>query len=182
PVQILWNNMVEDTFPNIAYAFEPKEEDLMKRGPTPQKSPLFTREMLFLTVGNVIFNFICIFYFWFFWQHLNLGLDYARTMIFGVISVDTGFVIFSYKNLKKNIWKINPFSNKVLNVAALFTLLGFIAVIYIPFLQNLFYTVTLGIKSWLFLIANALLTVFFIELIKWYFIVRKERIKKHKTI
>ncbi|MDD5552147.1 MAG: HAD-IC family P-type ATPase [Candidatus Pacebacteria bacterium] len=175
PVQILWNNMVEDTFPNIAYAFEPKEKGVMGRGPTPQKSSLFTREMLFLTIGNVIFNFICIFYFWFFWQHLNLGLDYARTMIFGVISVDTGFVIFSYKNLKRNIWKINPFSNKVLNIAAIFTLLGFISVIYVPFLQNLFHTVTLGLKSWIFLIVNALLTVLFIEFIKWRFIVKKKK-------
>ncbi|MFH1648208.1 MAG: HAD-IC family P-type ATPase, partial [Patescibacteria group bacterium] len=33
--QILWNNIVEDTLPNIAFAFEPKEKDVMKRKPYP---------------------------------------------------------------------------------------------------------------------------------------------------
>ena len=45
PVQILWNNFVEDTLPNIAYAFEPKERGIMKRRPSSPTSPLLTKEM-----------------------------------------------------------------------------------------------------------------------------------------
>lgn len=52
PVQILWNNFIEDTLPDIAYAFEPKEEGVMKRKPTPLEAPLLTKEMKVLIFGT----------------------------------------------------------------------------------------------------------------------------------
>jgi len=167
PVHILWNDILEDTFPNVSFAFEPGEKNVMRRKPTAKKTSLFGKEGLFLTLGNIVFNFLAVFYFWFFWRHLNMGIDFARTIVFGVICVDTAFVIFSYKNLKENIWKINPFSNKFLNISAIFSLLGFALVIYIPFLRQLFHTVPLGVKSWLFLIADGVFTMLFMELIKF---------------
>lgn len=173
PVQILWNNVLEDTLPNIALAFEPGEKNIMERLPEDPRSSFFGRRALFLMMGNIIFNFLCIFYFWFFWKYLNLGLDFARTMIFGVLCVDTAFVIFSYKNLKRNIWEINPFSNKFLNISAIFSILGFALVVYVPFLRNLFHTVPIGFLGWLFLIANGIFTMFFLELIK--FLIKKKK-------
>lgn len=173
PVQILWNNILEDTFPNISFAFESREEGIMKRKPISLRASLFGKDSLFLTIGNVFCNLLCVFYFWFFWQHFNMGISYARTMVFGVLCVDTAFVIYSYKNLKKNIWEINPFSNKFLNISAIFSILGFALVIYIPLFRNIFHTVILGPKSWLFLIADGIFTMFFLELIKIFFIKNK---------
>ena len=54
-VQILWTNLVEDGLPDIALAFEPKEEDLMQRKPVSSGAPLLTREMkvLILITGLI---------------------------------------------------------------------------------------------------------------------------------
>ena len=52
-VQVLWNNLIEDTFPGIAFAFEPKENDVMKRKPV-KRNKLMTKEMKILIFATGI--------------------------------------------------------------------------------------------------------------------------------
>jgi len=175
PVQILWNNFVEDTLPNISYAFEPKEKGIMKRGPSFVKESLLNKEMKTLIFATgLIDEFILLGLFWFFWKKLNLDLDYVRTMIFGGMCIDTAFVIFCYKSLRKNIWNINPFSNKWLNVSSIMVFVTFAAAIYLPPLQKILYTVPLGWGSWIILLAIGITSMLLIEITKWYFISRHE--------
>jgi len=175
PVQILWNNFVEDTLPDIAYAFESKEKGIMKRKPAPAKAPLLTKEMKILIFGTgLIDQFLMLILFWYLWAHLGLNLDYVRTIIFGAICIDTAFVVYCYKNLRKNIWQINPFSNKWLVISSIVVFLTFALAVYLPPLQMLLHTVPLGIGSWLILIGVGILSMFLIEITKWYFISRHE--------
>jgi len=175
PVQILWNNIIEDTLPNIAYAFEPGEAGVMKRGPSPAKVPLLTKEMKMLIFGTgLIDQFLAFGLFWYLWQKLGLDLNYVRTMIFGAISLDTAFVIYSYKNLRKNIWQINLFSNKWLIASSLIVFIAYVLSIYAPPLQKILHTVPIGIGSWLILIIMGLAAVILIEATKWYFIAKHE--------
>ena len=172
--QILWNNIVEDTLPNIAYAFEPKEKGVMKRPPSSPKTPLLTSEMkalIFLT--GLIDQFLALALFLFLWKFLKLPLDYVRTMVFGTICLDTAFVIYCYKSLRKNIWEINLFNNKFLLLSSIVVFLAFALAIYLPFLQNFLHTVPLGLKSWLVIIGTAIISMLLIEGTKWYFIIRK---------
>jgi Ca2+-transporting ATPase len=46
PLQILWLNLVTDTFPALALAFEPAEADLMRRPPRAPDAPILSRHML----------------------------------------------------------------------------------------------------------------------------------------
>lgn len=174
--QILWNNVVEDTLPNIAYAFEPKEEDVMKRKPSAAKTPLLTKEMKILIFGTgLIDQFIALFVFWYLWGCKGMDLDYVRTLVFATICIDTAFVVFSYKNLRKNIWNISLFSNKWLNISALVVFFSLALAVYFPPLQQILQTVPLGMGSWILLIGVGLTSVLLIEITKWYFISR------HKT-
>ena len=175
PVQILWNNFVEDTLPDIAFAFEPKEKGIMKRKPVPAKAPLLTKEMkiLIFTTG-LIDEFLMLILFWYLWGKLGLNLDYVRTVIFGTVCIDTAFVVYCYKSLRKNIWQINPFSNKWLVISSIVVFLAFALAVYFPPLQSLLHTVPLGIGSWLILIGIGILSMVLIEITKWYFISRKE--------
>ncbi len=173
PVQILWNNFVEDSLPNIAYSFEPEEEDVMQRKPSPSKSPLLNREMKVLIFGTGLLDqFLALGLFWFTWKHLGLDLDYARTMVFGAICIDTAFVVYCYKSLRKNIWKINLFSNKWLNIASVVVFVTYALAVYLPPLQKVLHTVPLGVLSWLVLILIGITSMFLVELTKWYFISR----------
>lgn len=173
--QILWNNVVEDTLPDIAYAFEPEGKGIMKRAPASPKTPLLTKEMKILIFGTgLIDEFLTLILFWIFWRKLGFSLDYARTMVFGAISIDTAFVVFCYKNLRKNLWKINPFNNKFLLIASGLVFAGFALAIYLSPFQTLLNTVPLGPGSWLILIGVGVLSMFLIEITKWYFISRRE--------
>ncbi len=175
PVQILWNNFVEDTLPDIAYAFEPKEKGIMKRKPVPARAPLLTKEMkILIFCTGLIDEFLMLILFWYLWAHLGLNLDYVRTVIFGAICIDTAFVIYCYKSLRKNIWQINPFSNKWLVISSIVVFLAFALAVYLPPLQTLLHTVPLGIGDWLILIGIGILSMFLIEITKWYFISKKE--------
>jgi len=175
PVQILWNNFVEDTLPDITYAFEPKEKGIMKRKPAPAKAPLLTKEMKILIFGTgLIDEFLTLILFWYLWGRLGLNLDYVRTVIFGAICIDTAFVIYCFKSLRKNIWQINPFSNKWLVISSIVVFLAFALAVYLPPLQTILHTVPLGIGSWLILIGVGILSMFLVEVTKWYFISRHE--------
>ena len=173
PVQVLWNNFVEDTLPAIAFSFEPKEKDVMKRRPASHKTPLLTKKMKVLILGTgLIDEFLTVIFFWYLWGYLGLNLDYVRTMIFGVICIDTAFAIYCYKSLRKNIWKINPFSNKWLVISSLVVFATFALAIYAPPFQTLLRTVPLGLGSWLVLIGIGIVSMLLIEATKWYFVSR----------
>ncbi|HDM31878.1 MAG TPA: HAD family hydrolase, partial [bacterium] len=175
PVQILWNNFIEDTLPDIAYAFEPKEKDVMKRKPSPKEAPLLTKEMKTLIFATgIIDQLVLLALFWLFWAKLGAPLDYVRTIVFGAICIDTAFVVYSYKNLRRNLWKINPFSNPWLNFSSIIVFLAFGFAIYSPWCQKILHTVPLGIKEWVIIVFSAIISLILIEITKWYFISRHE--------
>ena len=119
PVQILWVNLIEDGLPGIALAFEPKEKDLMKRKPQERNVPLLTREMkaIIFIIGIVTDILLLGLFFWLLKQNHNI--EYIRTMIFAGLAINSLFYVFSCKSLRRNIWHINPLSNKFLVVSVL---------------------------------------------------------------
>lgn len=174
PVQILWNNLIEDTFPTIAFAFEPKEKNVMKRKPNNRKTGLLTKEMKTLIFATgIIDQFIILLFFWFLYFKQGMDIDLVRTIMFGMICVDTAFVIFCYKNLRSNLWKINPFSNKYLNLSAILVILLFSLAIYAPFFQTILKTIPLDITHWGLIILGAILSVIGIEITKYFFIAKQ---------
>lgn len=171
PMQLFWNNIVEDTLPDLAFAFEEKEERVMERKPIPRDGALLNKEMKYLIfVTGLVDEVLSIFLFWVIWKRLDLGLEYARTMVFGSISIDTAFVVFAYKNFKKSIWEINPFSNKVLLLGSVVVLLSFALAIYVPFFQRILGTVPLDLLDWTILIGIAIFNLGLIEFTKRFFI------------
>ncbi|NMC36683.1 HAD-IC family P-type ATPase [Candidatus Beckwithbacteria bacterium] len=176
PVQILWNNIVEDTLPNIAYAFEPGEKGVMYRQPDPKNTPLLTKEMkVIIFFTGIVNQFLALLVFWWLWQRLGFDLRYVRTVVFGSVCVNTAFAVFAYKNLRQNIWHIKLFSNPWLTGSAIIVVLAYAAAIYVPFLQTLLQTVALDIFGWMVIVGVSLISLANIEATKLLFIVN------HKT-
>ena len=50
PMQILWMNVVTDTFPALALAMEPPDRDVMRRAPRPRETALLSGRMIRLTL------------------------------------------------------------------------------------------------------------------------------------
>jgi len=173
-VQILWVNLIEDGLPSIALAFEPKEKDLMKQKPQGHDIPLLNREMkVIIFIIGLITDFILLGLFFWLWR-MGHDIMYIRTMIFAGLTIDSLFYVFSCKSLRRNLWHINPFSNKFLVIAWLVGVLMLVLAVYFTPFQILLRTVSLGLNDWLIIFALGAIKLTLIEATKWYFIVRKE--------
>lgn len=174
-VQILWVNLVEDSFPSMALAFEPKEKDVLTRKPEGKDVKLLTPEMKsIIFIIGLLTDFILLGIFWWLLRG-NYDIQYVRTIIFAALGIDSLFYVFSCKNLRQNIWKINPFSNKFLIISVVFGFSALAAGIYIPVFQSLLKTVPLRFTEWLIVIGLGILNVALIELVKYIFIIRRKK-------
>jgi len=173
-VQILWVNLIEDGLPDIALAFEPEEEDLMKMKPKGHKAPLLTREMktIIFIIGFITDFLLLGVFIWLF--RMGHEINYIRTMIFSALTIDSLFYVFSCKSLRKNLWHINIFSNKLLIIALLIGIIALVGAIYLPALQRILKTIPLNSLDWSIIFGLGLIEVFLIEITKWYFIVKKQ--------
>ncbi len=175
-VQILWVNLLEDGFPNLALAFEPKEKGLMEQKPSAHNSPLLTKEMKTIIFIIGLFSDLILLGL-FFWLYRKFGasqIDYIRTMIFVALTIDSIFYIFACKSLRKSIWQVSIFNNKYLIGAWFLGVLSLIGAIYLPVFQGLLKTVPLAAKDWIILGGLGLLELIMIEIAKHYFIVRHQ--------
>ncbi len=174
-VQILWVNLIEDGLPNVALAFEPKEKDLMKQKPQGHNVPLLNREMktLIFIIG-ILTDFFLLALFFYLLKYSNYEISHIRTVIFAALAVDSLLYVFSCKSLRRNLWHINPFSNRFLVYAWGFGLAALLLAIYLPPFQTLLKTVPLGLTDWMIVLGLGFLELILIEATKYYFIVRHE--------
>jgi len=174
--QILWVNLVEDSLPAIALAFEPKERRLMSQPPRPKNAPILDAELKFLIfiIGIFLNIFLLALFYWLTrgWLHLH----YIQTVMFVALGIDTIFVTFSCRSLRQAIFQYNPFANKVLNGAILFGFLLLLAGVYLPGLQKLLGTHPLGWEEWVFILAMGIISLLAIEGGKLVF-VKNDKIK-----
>lgn len=173
--QILWVNLIEDGPLGLSLAFEPKEKDLMKRKPEPRRTPLLTKEMkaLIFVIGLVTDLLLLGLFFWLL-KYSGYNNFHIRSIIFAGLTIDSIFYVFSCKNLHRNLWHINPFSNKFLSWSWLFSVITLVAAFYLPPLQVLLKTVPLNFFDWQLILGLGLLNLVLIEGTKWYFITRKQ--------
>ncbi|KAI8647717.1 PMCA-type calcium-translocating P-type ATPase [Parasitella parasitica] len=57
-VQLLWVNLIMDTFAALALATDPPTEELLERGPESRSSPLITFKMWKMIIGQAIFQIV----------------------------------------------------------------------------------------------------------------------------
>ncbi len=162
--QIIWINLVEDTFPSISLAFESEDEGLMFEPPRKKDTPILDnqlKKMIIIIGGFLNFSLLVLYYFLSNWI---IDLKHIQTIIFVSLGVESLFVCLACRSLKKSIFSHNPFSNKVLNVS-LITGLGLLVVaVYVEPMQRLLGTRPLGYLEWIFILTFGVFTLFFIEL------------------
>lgn len=170
PAQILWENLIEGSPQGIALAFEPKERGIMERKPEDPKRPLLTQQMKVIIFGFGIATDFILFGLFLYLLRLGIPLPEIRTIIFSVLAIDTLFYVFSCKNLRKNIWQYNPFSNLYLIGSIFFSFVMLLIAVYVPIFQNLLKTVSLNLFDWSWVAGLGITNLILIELIKFFFI------------
>jgi Ca2+-transporting ATPase len=150
PVQILWMNLVTDGMIALALGMEPQEKDVMRRKPRDPEKPILTRHAFLGILG--IGAFIAAATIFVFTNQLDqIGLDKARTLAFTGIIVFEKINVFNFRSFKHNLINVGLFSNPYLIAAWIVTISLQIAVVYLPFFQNILHTVPLEFSDWIML-------------------------------
>jgi P-type Ca2+ transporter type 2C len=151
--QILWINLVTDGAPALALGIDPADAGVMTKPPRPRGEGVITRGMwsgilcvgVIMAVGTLLVLE----------ASLPGGLiegagnmRYAQTMAFTTLMTFQLFNIFNARSDEESAFA-DLFSNKWLWGAVLLSLLLQAAVIYVPFLQQAFSTVSLSASDWL---------------------------------
>jgi Ca2+-transporting ATPase len=144
PLQILWVNLVTDGLPGLALTQEPAEPDTMSRPPRDPKEQIFGRGLgidvlwigtlmgiISLLVGLWAFNF----------HHESVW----QTMVFTTLTMAQMGNALATRSESQTLWQAGIFTNKALLGAVLLTFGLQMAVVYIPFLQNVFSTKALSL-------------------------------------
>jgi P-type Ca2+ transporter type 2C len=151
--QILWINLVTDGAPALALGVDPADADVMTRPPRPRGEGVITRRMwtgiffvgAIMAAGTLLVldaslpgGLI----------HGSGTMRYGQTMAFTTLMMFQMFNIFNARSDERSAFH-GLFKNHWLWGAILLSLGLHVAVIYIPFLQKAFSTVSLGVGDWL---------------------------------
>lgn len=173
-VQILWVNLIEDGPMSIALAFEKKEKDVMKQKPQNYSFRLLDKEMkVLIFFSGMITDLLLLVLFFVFFKFSNYDIAHIRSLVFAGLTIDSLFYIFSCKSLRRNIWHINPFSNKFLIWGWFFGVVALLSALYLPPLQSLLKTVGLGFFDWTIILGLGVVNIVLIEATKRWFITHK---------
>jgi P-type Ca2+ transporter type 2C len=157
PLQILWINLTTDGLPALALGVEPAERNTMKRPPYPPGENIFARGMGrdIIWIG-LLLGMVSLATGYFYWHSGNPNW---QTMLFTTLTLSQMGNALAIRSQGDSLFKIGLMSNKPLLAAVSLTLVLQLAVIYLPFFQNLFATVPLS--TWDLVVSLALSSVVF---------------------
>ncbi|NHJ85665.1 MAG: hypothetical protein FK734_09400 [Asgard group archaeon] len=180
-IQLLYINIVTDTFPALALGVSPAERDVMLRKPRNPEEPLIDKKMIVMILTSGISYAIgtMIVYFWV--MNFTLSVDplevkTAETMVF--ISLVIYQLLHSLSvSQERIIFNKEFFKNGKLFLAFIVSLSLLIAAIYIPFMNNFIHTVPIGAPHWGLIILTAIPIFIIDELRKLLFKGKKDNRK-----
>ncbi len=161
PIQLLWLNLVTDSFPALALGVEEGDPDIMENPPRNPKEALFNRDMVIRTIIQSIAIGISTISAYL--VSLNLypeNLDMARSITFTTLIMAELLRAYSTRSQKHSLFEIGLFTNRTLVYGTGFSFFLTLLVLYIPALQPIFDTMPLDLSQW-----RIVLTFSFIPLI-----------------
>ncbi|CAF0901739.1 unnamed protein product [Adineta ricciae] len=150
-MQILWINIIMDGPPAQSLGVEPVDHDVLKKPPRRVSDPMIDRKLIanILTSAIVIVvGTLCVFY-----AEMRDGKVTPRdtTMTFTCFVFFDMFNALSCRSQTKFIFEIGLFSNRFFVVAVFLSIVGQLAVIYLPPLQYVFQTEALSMADLFYL-------------------------------
>ena len=166
PLQILWVNLVTDGLPGLALTVEPVEPGTMKRKPHSPTESIFARGLGIdiLLIGSML---AAVSLAAGFWSRATGHPDNWQTMIFTTLTIAQMGNVMAVRSDLDSTFKIGFFSNRMLIGAVLLTVALQLAVIYVPFLQDIFNTRALPLIDLLVSLGLSALLFLGVEIVKW---------------
>lgn len=167
PIHILWVNLVTDGLPALALGVDPVDPNIMKRPPRKPSEAVVTRPMVvtMLVQGSFIaFCSLLAFVLVLFVE--NEGIGRARTAAFIVLACSQLFHSFNCRSSTESIFKLGLFTNTKLIVACGISFILQMGAVYLPFMQKVFKTESLGMFDWVMVVVISSLPLWAMEIWK----------------
>lgn len=169
-IQLLWVNLVTDSFPALALGVEPVEDDIMDRKPINPKKSLFSNgtgyniiiegcfigaiSLLAFSIGRTFFD-------------TTKVPIIGRTMAFAVLSISQIVHAFNIRS-EKSIFKTGLFGNTKMILSFIICLILQVSVISIPAVSAVFKTYTLTGLQWLIVALLSISPLVVVEIEKYF--------------
>lgn len=167
-IQLLWLNLVTDSFPALALGMEKGDPEIMDIPPRDPNEPILDKDMVKALIVQSISISAAIIgaYIWGMKTYGTENLVYARTITFAALITAELLRAYSSRSLTHSIFKIGVFSNKTMTLSTLVSFLLLLVVLYVPFLQPIFETYAIGLKDWGMILIFAVIPLVIGELYK----------------
>jgi Ca2+-transporting ATPase len=174
PLQILWVNLVTDGLPGLALAQEQGEPGVMKRKPFEPKESVFSRGIgsKILWIGFIM-GMVSLLVGYFAWVEEGRPADSVQapwqTMVFTTLVLAQMGNALAIRSGRESLFTIGIFSNRLMVFAVLTTFVLQLALIYVPFLQDVFKTVALTAGELAICLVSSTVVFISVEIYKWFF-------------
>ncbi|WP_334330085.1 HAD-IC family P-type ATPase [Companilactobacillus sp. HBUAS59699] len=166
PTQLLWINMVSAITIQFALTFEPAEEGIMNRKPRETGGKLMSKHNIFQVTYVSILMAIISLVIDSYLRGNGVSAIISSTTMVNVLIVGKIFYLFNIRSNKPVLSK-DFFSNpKAFYFIGLMMILQLILT-YVPFMQNIFYTGSIGIMEWSLAILGGIIILSVAELDKY---------------
>jgi len=137
PIHILWINLITDGAPGLAMTVEPAEKDIMQRPPRPPAESLFAHGMWqhILWVGLLMSGSCLAIQGWAIVQG-----SHWQTMVFTTLCLSQFGHALAIRSEHQSIFTLGFLSNRPLLLTIICSIGVQMAIIYIPWLQEVFHT------------------------------------------
>lgn len=155
PIQLLYINLITDSLPAIALAFEKEEKNIMKRKVRNKNGNFFTPFLISRVIVSSVLKTMAVLLIYF----INLkyyDVECATTTAFLTLVLLEIIYSFSCRNLKASVVNNNLFGNKVLNKSVIGILILNIVLFATP-VKNLFNLSDLNIVQCFFALGVSIL-------------------------
>jgi len=141
PIQILWINLITAATLGIALAFEPTEENTMRRPPRPRHEPLLNGELVWHIVLVTILFVFGVYGVYHYAIDRGYSVELARTIVLNTLVVMEIFHLFFIRNIYGTSLSWKTFcGTKVVWIVVIVITAAQFAITYLPMLQSIFAT------------------------------------------
>ncbi len=149
PIQLLWLNLVTDSFPALALGMEKGDPDIMEKKPRDPKEPLLNKDLISrIAVQSIAIGATTLAAYLIALRTYPDNIVEARSIAFTTLIMAELLRSYSVRSQSHTIFEIGLFSNMTLVYGTLFSFALTMAVVYIPFLQPIFDTFPMGLSDW----------------------------------
>jgi len=140
PIQILWINLVTDSFPAFALGLEKKEKGIMDKKPIDPLASIVDKKMGIAIGFQAVFLAIAVLISYFIGHNIVGGNHVGETFAF--ITIITGELLRTYsaRSETTTIFKMKIFANKWINYSVILGMVLLLIVLFVPGINTLFKT------------------------------------------